>query len=54
MGHLLRVDLTEGTLKDEELKEEFLRKFIGGVGFGARILYDEVPPGVKWNDPENL
>jgi len=53
MGHLLRVDLTEGTLKDEELKEEFLRKFIGGVGFGARILYDEVPPGVKWNDPEN-
>ncbi len=53
MGKILRVDLSEGKLRDEKLDETMLRKFVGGVGFGAKILYDEVPPGVEWNDPEN-
>ena len=28
-------------------------KFIGGKGFGLRLLWDAVTPGTKWNDPEN-
>lgn len=54
MGKLLRVDLSSGTLKDEMLPPETeLRKYIGGLGLAAKILYDEVPPGIKPLDPEN-
>ncbi len=52
-GKLLRVDLTESTFSDEVLGESELRKYIGGSGFGARYLYEEVPPGMEWYDPEN-
>ncbi|MHB1159632.1 MAG: aldehyde ferredoxin oxidoreductase family protein, partial [Chloroflexota bacterium] len=30
-----------------------LRKWVGGTGVGAKILYDEVPSSVQWSDPEN-
>jgi len=41
MGKLLRVDLSTGETRNEEVSEEVLRKYIGGVGIGARILFDE-------------
>ena len=50
---VLRVDLSAGQTKTEELPEEMVDKYIGGTGAGARYLYDEVPPGVEWNDPKN-
>jgi len=52
-GRLLRVDLSEGTLGQEDLDEEALRKYIGGAGLGAKILYEEAPPDVEWDDPRN-
>ncbi|MFC1932103.1 aldehyde ferredoxin oxidoreductase family protein [Chloroflexota bacterium] len=52
-GKILRVDLTNERISEEVLDEAELRKWVGGVGFGAKYLYDEVPPGVQWNDPEN-
>ena len=52
-GNMLRVDLTAGVVKTEELDHELLRKYLGGAGLGAKILFDEVPPDVKWFDPEN-
>ena len=53
VGRILRVDLTEGKTSVEELDEATLKKWVGGAGLGAKYLYDEVPPGVKWSDPEN-
>jgi len=53
MGKLLRVDLTDGNITAGRLQDEFLRKFVGGSGFGVKIVYDEVPPGVGVFDPEN-
>ena len=53
MGTILRIDLTEGTIKKESLPEDFAKKYIGGAGFGTRILWDEVGPEVKVYDPEN-
>ena len=53
MGSLLRVDLTNNKVTAEILDQEVVRKYIGGTGFGARILYDEVAPGVEWDQPEN-
>ncbi len=52
-GKILRVDLSKGTVSIEELDQAFIEKWVGGVGFGAKYLYDEVPPGVEWSDPEN-
>ena len=35
------------------MDEGTLKKWVGGIGFGAKYLYEEVPPGVEWSDPEN-
>jgi aldehyde:ferredoxin oxidoreductase len=53
VGQLLRVDLTTGEMTVEPLAPAFVEKWVGGVGFGARLLYQEVPPGVAWSDPDN-
>ncbi|OPY90303.1 MAG: putative oxidoreductase YdhV [Syntrophaceae bacterium PtaU1.Bin231] len=41
MGRLLCVDLTKGTWTDREISEELARKYIGGSGLGARLLFDQ-------------
>ena len=53
VGKILRVNLSEGASRPEALAPDTLRKWVGGVGLGADILYREVPPGVEWSDPEN-
>ncbi|MDD5081794.1 MAG: aldehyde ferredoxin oxidoreductase C-terminal domain-containing protein [Dehalococcoidales bacterium] len=52
-GKILRVDLTNERVTEETLDAVELRKWVGGVGFGAKYLYDEVPPEVQWDDPAN-
>jgi aldehyde:ferredoxin oxidoreductase len=52
-GKILRVDLTRGQVTTQQLAAEELRKFIGGSVLGIKYIYDEVPPGVEWSDPEN-
>jgi aldehyde:ferredoxin oxidoreductase len=42
-GRILRVDLNNGKIDKEGLEEGFAKKFLGGKGFGGKILYDEVP-----------
>ena len=54
VGKILRVNLTDKTLKEEALPDEsVLRKFIGGLGLGMLMLNAEVPPEVQPLDPEN-
>ncbi len=53
LGKILRVDLTSGTIHDEPLEPSMVEQYVGGTGFGAELLYREVPPGVQWDDPEN-
>ena len=50
---ILRVNLTEGTVKPEELPNGQLRKYIGGAGLAARMLYDELAPGIDPFSPDN-
>ena len=52
-GKILRVDLSQNRIWVETLDEKTLRKWVGGVGLGAKYLYEEVSPGVQWSDPEN-
>jgi aldehyde:ferredoxin oxidoreductase len=52
-GRMLRVDLSNSWTTIEDLAPSFIEKWVGGVGFGAKVLYEEVPPGVEWSDPTN-
>ncbi len=52
-GKILRVDLSSKRVTEEVLSPEVMEKYVGGTGIGARILYDEVAPGVEWANPEN-
>jgi aldehyde:ferredoxin oxidoreductase len=53
VGKILRADLSKKKMWEQELDEEAVKKWVGGVGLGAKILYDEVPRGVEWSDPKN-
>jgi aldehyde:ferredoxin oxidoreductase len=52
-GKILRVNLSEEKIGTEDLDEATIRKWVGGVGLGAKYLYDEVLPDADWSDPEN-
>src|SRR5947209_18910862 len=53
MGRILRIDLTTEQMTVEALAPDVARMWLGGTGLGAKILYDEVPAGVEWDDPRN-
>ena len=44
-GKILRVNLSEGRFKVDNLPSAWIKNFIGGDGFGAKILFEEVPGG---------
>ena len=52
-GKILRVNLSEEKIWTEDLDAATVQKWVGGAGLGAKYLYDEVPPEVKWSDPQN-
>ena len=39
-GKILRVDLSSQTVQAENLDAAIVRKWVGGVGLGAKYLYD--------------
>ena len=51
---LLFVDLTSGSIREEELSEEVHRQFLGAAGLGARILYEGMPPGAEPLGAQNI
>ncbi|OGO04791.1 MAG: hypothetical protein A2Y73_01995 [Chloroflexi bacterium RBG_13_56_8] len=52
-GKFLKVDLSSESVSKEATDSAIATKYVGGVGFGAKLLYDQVVPGVEWNDPAN-
>lgn len=50
-GTILRVNLTSGRIIRENT-EKYI-EYIGGMGLGYKIMWDEVPEGTKPFDPEN-
>jgi len=53
VGKLLRVDLTTRKTSEKIIDNEFADKWMGGRGFIAKILYDELPPHADPLGPEN-
>jgi len=51
---LLRVDLTNRKVEVEDLDEGVLKKFVGGAGMGAKLLYEETGRETEPLSPENI
>jgi len=51
-GKILRVDLTTRNVRIENTFEKYIH-YLGGTGIGYKVLWDEVPDGVRAWDPEN-
>lgn len=54
MGKILRIDLTDRSVEEEDLDAEHKSRYLGGRGYGARILYDRTGPKTEPLSPENL
>ena len=50
---ILRVNLSAGTCKSEELNREWAQEYLGQRGLGTRYLAEEVDPAVDPMAPEN-
>ncbi len=49
----MRIDLSDGNNSLDPMDADGQRPYIGGVGMGAKLLYDEVAPDVAWSDEGN-
>jgi aldehyde:ferredoxin oxidoreductase len=53
-GKILHVDLTKRKgVKKQDLDTNFAKTYLGGKGFGAKLLYDMVPPKLDPFSPQN-
>lgn len=52
-GKILRVDLTERSVKVEPLDLQKAQKYIGGRGLGTKILMEEIDPEIDAFSPDN-
>jgi len=53
-GRILHVNLSDGTREYEELPVDVYRKFIGGAGIGAKVLWDRMKAGADPLGPDNI
>jgi aldehyde:ferredoxin oxidoreductase len=53
IGKILRVNLTKGESRKEDLDRKLAIQFIGGRGLGSKILYDEIDSKIDPFSPEN-
>jgi aldehyde:ferredoxin oxidoreductase len=52
-GKQLRISLDTQETRVEEINSAVLKKYLGGVGYGARVLYDEIKKGIDPLSPDN-
>jgi aldehyde:ferredoxin oxidoreductase len=52
-GRVLEIDLANREFAFGPLDEEIARLYIGGKGYGTRLLYDRTPAGIDALGPEN-
>ncbi|RLI40131.1 aldehyde ferredoxin oxidoreductase, partial [Candidatus Bathyarchaeota archaeon] len=53
VGKIARVNLTKKRVKTEKVKPAFAVKYIGGRGWGARLIWDEIPVHTDPLGPKN-
>jgi aldehyde:ferredoxin oxidoreductase len=50
---ILYINVGSTEIKEKDVPAVMKEKFIGGKGYGLRLLWDATKPDTKWNDPEN-
>jgi aldehyde:ferredoxin oxidoreductase len=53
-GKVLDIDLSNTTVVTSDLDEALANEYIGGKGFGAKILYDQLAPQTDPLSPQNI
>ena len=49
----LYVNLSNNEIKEKPVTQLMKDKFVGGKGFGLKLLWDATKPDTKWDDLEN-
>jgi aldehyde:ferredoxin oxidoreductase len=50
---LLRIDLSRRSVAEEPLREPFIERWVGGMGFGTKLFTNEVSPAADPLGPDN-
>ncbi len=50
---ILYINVGETDVREKDVPPVMKEKFIGGKGYGLRLLWDATSPDTKWDDPEN-
>jgi len=50
---ILYINVGTNEIIDKDVPPLMREKFIGGKGYGLRLLWDATKPDTKWSDPEN-
>ena len=50
---ILYINVGSAEIREKVVPPEMKEKFIGGKGYGLRLLWDATKPDTKWDDPEN-
>ncbi|HOW08164.1 MAG TPA: aldehyde ferredoxin oxidoreductase C-terminal domain-containing protein [Bacteroidales bacterium] len=50
---ILYINAGSGEIRVKNVSSEMKEKFIGGKGYGLKLLWDATRPDTKWDDPEN-
>ncbi len=50
---ILYINVGGNEIKEKDVPAQMKEKFVGGKGYGLRLLWDATTPNTKWNDPEN-
>jgi len=53
VGKQLRISLNDKSYKTEKIDTQALKDYLGGVGYGAKILYEELEKGIDPLSPDN-
>lgn len=53
-GRILEVNVSTGEIVKRDIEPRFAREYVGGMGLGCKILYDEVGPEVDPLGPDNI
>ncbi len=50
---ILYINAGSSEIREKDVPPMMKEKFIGGKGYGLRLLWDATNPDTKWDDPEN-
>ena len=50
---ILYINVGNDIIREKDVPQVMKEKFIGGKGYGLRLLWDGTKPDTQWNDPEN-